>query len=288
VRLFLLIIVVMVAFAANSLLNRAALASGAMGPSSFAALRLISGALCLALMLRARGGGGGFSRPRFQPYGMLALSVYVLGFSFAYVSLPAGLGALILFGGVQITMFAGSVIMREPIPPRRWAGALIAFAGLCWLLWPGPGSAVHPGGAVLMTAAAVGWGVYSLIGRRAVDGLADTAGNFIYAVPLGLAAAFILPDAISTYGAVLAVISGAVTSGLGYALWYSVLPKITAGVAAVAQLSVPVIALLGGALLLGEVISAAALGAAAVVLGGIALSALPLGPRQKPSNEINS
>ena len=117
-RLFLLIIVVMVAFAANSLLNRAALASGAMGPSSFAALRLISGALCLALMLRARGGGG-FSLPRFQPYGMLSLSLYVLGFSFAYVSLPAGIGALILFGGVQITMFAGSVLLRDPIPPRR-------------------------------------------------------------------------------------------------------------------------------------------------------------------------
>ena len=281
-RLFLLIIVVMVAFAANSLLNRAALASGAMGPSSFAALRLISGALCLALMLRARGGGG-FSLPRFQPYGMLSLSLYVLGFSFAYVSLPAGLGALILFGGVQITMFAGSVILREPIPTRRWLGALIAFAGLCWLLWPVPGSAVYPAGAVLMVGAAVGWGLYSLIGRRSVDGLADTAGNFIYAVPLGVAVALILPDAISAYGALLAVVSGAVTSGLGYALWYSVLPKITAGAAAVAQLSVPVIALLGGALLLGEVISAAALGAAAVVLGGIALSALPLAPRKKSS-----
>lgn len=279
-RLFLLIIVVMVAFAANSLLNRAALASGAMGPSSFAALRLISGALCLALMLRARGGGG-FSLPRFQPYGMLSLSLYVLGFSFAYVSLPAGLGALILFGGVQITMFVGSVILHEPIPTRRWLGALIAFGGLCWLLWPGSEAAVHPVGAALMAAAAAGWGIYSLIGRQAVDALAATAGNFIYAVPLGVAAAVILPDGISAYGAVLAVVSGALTSGLGYALWYSVLPKITAGVAAVAQLSVPVIALAGGALLLGEVISAAALGAAAVVLGGIALSVIPLGSRQK-------
>jgi len=274
---------VMVAFAANSLLNRAALASGAMGPSSFAALRLISGALCLALMLRARGGGG-FSLPRFQPYGMLSLSLYVLGFSFAYVSLPAGLGALILFGGVQITMFAGSVILRELIPPRRWVGALIAFGGLCWLLWPGSEAAVLPVGAALMAAAAVGWGIYSLIGRKAEDALADTAGNFIYAVPLGVAAVLILPDAISAYGALLAVVSGAVTSGLGYALWYSVLPKITAGLAAVAQLSVPMIALLGGALLLGEVISAAALGAAAVVLGGIALSALPLAPRKRSSN----
>ena len=280
-RLFLLIFVVMVAFAANSLLNRAALETGLIGPSSFAALRLTSGALCLAMMLHLR--SDGFALPRFQPYGMLSLSLYVLGFSFAYVSLPAGLGALILFGGVQITMFAGSVILREPIPTRRWLGALIAFAGLCWLLWPVPGSAVYPGGAVLMVGAAVGWGLYSLIGRRSVDGLADTAGNFIYAVPLGVAVALILPDAISAYGAFLAVVSGAVTSGLGYALWYSVLPKITAGVAAVAQLSVPVIALLGGALLLGEVISAAALGAAAVVLGGIALSTLPLAPRKKSS-----
>ena len=113
-RLFLLITVVMIAFAANSLLNRAALASGAIGPSSFAAVRLVSGAFCLALLLRAR--SGGFSLPRFQPYGMLSLSLYVLGFSFAYVTLPAGLGALILFGGVQITMFAGSVMLRETIP----------------------------------------------------------------------------------------------------------------------------------------------------------------------------
>ena len=285
-RLVSLIIVVMVAFAANSLLNRAALQTGTIGPSSFAALRLISGALCLALLLRARGGGG-FSLPRFQPYGMLALSLYVLGFSFAYVTLPAGLGALILFGGVQITMFAGSVILGEPIPTRRWVGALIAFGGLCWLLWPGGEVAVHPLGAALMAAAAAGWGVYSLIGRKAVDALADTAGNFIYAVPLGVAAVAILPDGISAYGAFLAVLSGAVTSGLGYALWYSVLPKITAGVAAVAQLSVPVLALLGGALLLGEVIGTTALGAAAVVLGGIALSVLPLAPRRKSTNRIN-
>ena len=285
-RLVSLIILVMVAFAANSLLNRAALQTGTIGPSSFAVLRLISGALCLALLLRMRGGGQ-FSLPRFQPYGMLALSLYVLGFSFAYVTLPAGLGALILFGGVQITMFAGSVILREPIPTRRWVGALIAFGGLCWLLWPGGEAAVHPLGAALMAAAAAGWGVYSLIGRKAVDALADTAGNFIYAVPLGVAAVAILPDGISAYGAFLAVLSGAVTSGLGYALWYSVLPKITAGVAAVAQLSVPVLALLGGALLLGEVIGTTALGAAAVVLGGIALSVLPLAPRRKSTNRIN-
>ena len=120
-----------------------------------------------------------------------------------------------------------------------------------------------------------------------MDALADTAGNFIYAVPLGVAAVAILPDGISAYGAFLAVLSGAVTSGLGYALWYSVLPKITAGVAAVAQLSVPVLALLGGALLLGEVIGTTALGAAAVVLGGIALSVLPLAPRRKSTNRIN-
>ena len=284
-RLFLLITVVMIAFAANSLLNRAALASGAIGPSSFAAVRLISGALCLALLLRAR--SGGFSLPRFQPYGMLSLSLYVLGFSFAYVTLPAGLGALILFGGVQITMFAGSVMLRETIPLRRWIGAGIAFGGLCWLLWPGTESTVHPGGAILMAAAAAGWGIYSLIGRSAVDALSDTAGNFIYAVPFGLLAALALPDTVSAYGAALAILSGAVSSGLGYALWYSVLPKITAGVAAVAQLSVPVIALLGGALLLGEAISATALGAAALVLGGIALSIAPGASRPKSTDGPN-
>ena len=189
--------------------------------------------------------------------------------------MPAGVGALILFGGVQITMFAGALILREVVPPRRWAGAALAFGGLVWLLWPAGGVAPDPLGAILMAAAAFGWGVYSLLGRGATDPLRATAGNFVFAAPLGLGLLAVLPDGVTLSGAGLAVISGAVTSGCGYALWYAVLPQLGSSRAAVAQLCVPVIAALAGLMLLGEVISLRFIMASALVLGGVLLAALP-------------
>ncbi len=263
----------MVAFAANSVLNRWALLDGETGPAAFQALRVFSGALCLGVLLSIRSG-----TPKLMAKGRAlgtgALLTYMVGFSYAYVALDAGVGALILFGGVQITMFSGAVLGGERPPAARWLGSLIAFGGLVWLLWPGAAGAPSIGPAALMTAAALGWGIYSLAGRGARDPLADTGANFICAAPLALLVWAVLPDDLTMTGALLAVLSGAVTSGLGYALWYSVLPRLGAAVAALAQLTVPVIATLGGVLLLGEVATVRLVFASLVVLGGVAFGVL--------------
>ncbi|MDX5414410.1 MAG: DMT family transporter [Rhodobacterales bacterium] len=277
-RLFLLTALTMLAFAANSILNRMALEDGTTGPAAFAAIRLVSGALCLWLLVVWRSGG---LRPAWHPGGAASLALYVLGFSFAYVTLPAGVGALILFGGVQITMFAGALLLREPVPARRWGGAALAFGGLVWLLWPAGGAAPDPLGAALMAAAALGWGIYSLLGRGATDPLRATAGNFVFAAPLGLILLAILPDSASARGVLLAILSGAVTSGCGYALWYAVLPQLGAARAAVAQLCVPVIAAAGGLLLLGEGVSLRFVLASLLVLGGVLLASLPSSQKAK-------
>jgi drug/metabolite transporter (DMT)-like permease len=272
-RLFALTAVVLVAFAANSVLNRLALAGGDIGPAGFAAIRLAAGAATLAAIVRLRGGRVDLVGPG-RALGAASLALYMLGFSFAYLTLDAGLGALILFGGVQVTMFAGAVLGRDSVPPRRWMGAAVAFGGLVWLLWPAGRSAPDPAGAALMAAAALGWGLYSLAGRRAADPLGATAANFILALPVALVALAFARDlgGATARGVALAVVSGAVTSGLGYALWYAVLPALGASRAAVAQLTVPVIAVLGGVLLLAEAPTARMLMAGAVVLGGIAVS----------------
>lgn len=267
-RLFLLTALTMTAFAANSLLNRAALSDPAMGPASFAAIRLMAGAVALGLMVAIRRRGG--LHPSL--WGTLALALYAIGFSFAYISLEAGLGALILFGGVQITMFAGALASGTTLPPSKWIGAGVAFAGLAYLLWPGSSAAPPLAGGLLMLAAALGWGIYSLIGRGATDPLAATAGNFLCAAPLGGLIWLVVPDGTTPLGVILATVSGALTSGLGYALWYAVLPRLEASVAAVAQLTVPIIAVAGGALLLSEALTLRFGIAAMLVLSGVLMS----------------
>ena len=206
----------------------------------------------------------------FRLQGTGALLIYMVGFSFAYVELEAGVGALILFGGVQITMFAGALLSGERPPETRWLGSVIAFGGLVWLLWPGAVGAPALFPAALMAAAALGWGIYSLVGRQATDPLAETGANFICAAPLALMVWVFIPDNMTAAGALLAILSGAATSGLGYALWYSVLPRLDAAVAALAQLTVPVIAVLGGIVLLGEAATTRLIFASIVVLGGVA------------------
>ena len=263
----------MVAFASNSILNRAALTDGETGPAAFAAIRTLSGALCLMALATLRQGAPRLIRPG-RWIGTASLLVYMLGFSFAYVALDAGTGALILFGGVQVTMFAGALIGGERPHPARWIGAAVAFGGLLWLLWPAGATAPDIGAALMMAAAAVGWGVYSLAGRGSGDPLGETAANFLLAAPFALAVWMILPDGIGAHGALLAVASGAITSGLGYAMWYALLPRIDASVAALVQLTVPVIALAGGALLLAEVPSLRLVLASVVVLGGVAFGVL--------------
>jgi len=204
---------------------------------------------------------------------VLGLSLYMLGFSYAYISLETGIGALILFGGVQITMFAGALITGERPSRWRWIGAAVAMAGLIYLLQPSA-RAPDTKGAVLMGVAAVGWGYYSLYGRKIRKPLQATAGNFLLAFPLALLVGLTFGDARSPAltGVALAIISGAITSGLGYALWYRVLPKLDATLAAVAQLTVPMIALAGGVLFLNEALTLQFAIASALILGGIGLS----------------
>lgn len=270
-RLFLLTALTMTAFAANSVLTRLALVGTALGPGDFAFVRLLSGAAVLMALVWLRGGAGTVPLVARLP-GAAALALYVLGFSFAYRTLNAGVGALLLFGGVQVTMFAGALVLREAVPPVRWIGAGVAFAGLAWLLWPAGASAPDPLGAGLMLAAALGWGLYSLIGRRVSAPMAATGWSFLLALPAGAIAAWGSAGPLDWTGIGLAALSGAVTSGLGYALWYAVLPALGASVAAVAQLTVPIIAMAGGMVVLGEPLTGRFVLAAVLVLGGVGLS----------------
>lgn len=259
----------MIAFAGNSLLNRMAVGGGAIDAQSFAVLRLCAGAVCLGgLMLWRRTDWPGLSG---RLTGVAGLLVYLFGFSAAYVSLSAGTGALILFGMVQITMFGGALLARDSIAPRRWAGAGLAFGGLVYLVAP---SVVFGGLGPMfaMAFAGIGWGMYSLAGRRTGDPLAATGANFLLAVPIALGVwALHGADAWSAQGVALATLSGAVTSGLGYALWYRLVPQLGASRAAVAQLTVPIIAAAGG-LALGEALSLRFVVSAALVLGGVAVA----------------
>ncbi len=278
-RLFLPCLLTMTAFAANSLLNRAALAGGAIDATLFATIRLAAGGAMLALLCWALRGGLTLRGPA-RGIGVLALLIYMYGFSLAYTALDAGIGALILFALVQVTMFGFAVMSGEPLLPRRWIGAGLALTGLAALLWPEGAAPVSLPHAAAMALAGIAWGAYSLAGKRAEDALQATAANFVLAVPLGLAV-FVLwpapdpPVAATPSGIALAITAGAVTSGMGYAMWYRVLPQLSASAAAVAQLSVPVLALIAGAVLLGETVSLRAAGSAALVLAGIALSLAP-------------
>ncbi|PKP71089.1 MAG: EamA family transporter [Alphaproteobacteria bacterium HGW-Alphaproteobacteria-4] len=280
-RLLALTTLTMIAFAANSVLNRLGVGGGLIDPIGFALVRLLAGAATLAALWAMRSrrhavSGTILLQPARRALGAASLLVYLFGFSLAYGVLDAGAGALILFGWVQITMFAGAVLARERVPARRWAGAALAFAGLLVLLAPGGGTPLgwH---AAAMALAGIGWGVYSLAGRGERDALAATAANFMVAAPFGLALALVLPGAVglSLSGVALAIASGALASGLGYALWYSLLPQLGAARAAVAQLSVPLIAAAGGAALIGEAVSWRFGAAAALVLGGVALAVMP-------------
>ncbi|KZL03985.1 aromatic amino acid exporter [Pseudovibrio sp. Ad14] len=278
-RLFILTSIVMVAFAANSVLNRLALADGEIGPSAFASIRIVAGALMLLALIFFRGGNKlSFSKPNVTA--VLALCAYILGFSHAYISLDAGFGALLLFGAVQITMFIGAFIQRENLTLQKWIGAALAFSGLIYLLSPS-NAGIDPLGAGLMTIAAIGWGIYSIIGRGAANPLKETGMNFLYGVPIISLALFLFPDTttITASGVLLAIISGAITSGLGYALWYAIIPQLQTSTAAVAQLTVPIIATAGGIVFLAEAIDSRFIIATTLVLCGVGISAY----RRKPN-----
>lgn len=264
---------VMMAFAANSVLNRLAVEGMFIDPGSFALIRVVSGAVVLGMILTVRGGGMSLrAGPRLV--GALSLSLYMVGFSLAYLTLDAGLGALILFGTVQLTMFAHAARSDGGLGSRRMIGAAVAFVGLAYALWPGGGVPTDMGGALLMVAAGIGWAIYTIAGRSESDALGATAANFLIATPF-LALLLVGGGMDVTFtGAGLAILSGAVTSGLGYALWYSILPRLETSIAAVVQLSVPVIAIIGGVILLGEELSMRIILSAIIVLGGIAIATM--------------
>lgn len=268
-NVLLLTALALVAFAGNSLLCRAALGERTIDPASFTSVRVVSGAIVLALFVRAPAR----TRAHGSWRGAAALFAYAIGFSFAYARIEAGVGALVLFGCVQLTMIGAGLVRGERLGRSELAGLVLACAGLAWLAVPGA-SAPDPLGALSMAFAGAAWGVYSLLGRRSGDALASTAGNFARAAPLALLAslATIAHTHMTPRGVALAVVSGALTSGIGYAVWYAALRSLSASRAAIAQLAVPVIAALGGVALLGETANERLLVAAALVLGGVALA----------------
>ena len=259
----------MIAFAGNSLLCRTALKHTNIDAASFTSVRLTSGAMMLLLLVRVRrsraaGAGNWLSA--------LVLFIYAAGFSFAYVNLSAATGALLLFGAVQTTMIGHGVLTGERLLKLQLFGLMLAFGGFVGLLLPGL-SAPPLYGSLLMLAAGVAWGVYSLRGRDSGDPLKVTAGNFLRAVPIGIALNIMMFNTVSLdkAGFWYAVSSGALASGIGYALWYRAIPVLKATSAAVVQLSVPIIAALGGIVFLGEPVTLRLLLASAAILGGIAL-----------------
>lgn len=278
-RTILLTTLAMIAFASNSLLNRLALGQQAIDPASYTAIRLISGAVMLFVIASFQKNNGG-ARPRGSWISAALLFLYAITFSFAYLSLSAGTGALILFGSVQLTMLVVAISRGEHPHMLEWMGLLMAVGGLVYLVFPGL-SAPPLVGSILMTTAGIAWGFYTLRGRGSQDPLADTAGNFMYAVPLTLIIWLLAYKDIhiSTNGVILAALSGALASGVGYVIWYGALRGLTTNRAAIIQLSVPVIAAWGGVMLLSEDISLRLLLAGVLILGGIGLSVLNRGKK---------
>jgi drug/metabolite transporter (DMT)-like permease len=268
-RIIVLTLLAMLAFAGNSLLCRIALKQTGIDAASFTTIRLLSGALMLGLLVRLnrRSAAGAGNWPS-----ALALFVYAAGFSFAYVRLSAATGALLLFAAVQATMITYGVCKGERLRRPQLVGFVLALSGLVGLMLPGL-AAPPLGSALLMLGAGAAWGIYSLRGKSSGDPTAVTAGNFVRSVPIAVALSLLMLNQVSLdrAGMGYAVLSGALASGIGYAIWYRVLPAMKATHAATVQLSVPVIAALGGIVALGESISVRSVLAATAILGGIAL-----------------
>ena len=268
-RIVMLTLLAMVAFASNSLLCRLALRQTAIDAASFTFIRLLSGAIALWLIVivrkTARSNVGSWTSG-------LALFAYAAAFSFAYISLSAGTGALLLFGMVQATMIFWGLRKGERLSARQWFGLAIALGGLIALVFPGL-SAPPVAGALLMTAAGIAWGIYSLRGKGAGDPTSVTAGNFWRSVVFAavLSMTLLRWTNLDLAGIRYAIASGALASGIGYVIWYSVLPELKATTAATVQLSVPVLAAVGGILFLGESITLRLLFASLFILGGIGL-----------------
>jgi drug/metabolite transporter (DMT)-like permease len=268
-RVVILTLLAMVAFASNSLLCRLALRQTTIDAASFTLIRLLSGVIALWLIVITR-------KPGWTTTGnwtsALALFAYAAAFSFAYISLSVGTGALLLFGMVQATMIFWGLRKGERLNARQWFGLAIALSGLVALVFPGL-SAPPIGGALLMTGAGIAWGIYSLRGKGAGDPTSVTAGNFWRSVVFAavLSMALLRWTNLDPAGIRYAIVSGAIASGVGYVIWYSALPGLKATTAATVQLSVPVLAAVGGILFLSESITLRLLLASLLILGGIGL-----------------
>ncbi|PIY29540.1 MAG: EamA family transporter [Comamonadaceae bacterium CG_4_9_14_3_um_filter_60_33] len=277
IRLISLTLITMLCFAGNSVFCRLALRQTSIDAASFTSVRLISGALMLILLVHARQRWQGIGAAQALKAGgnwvsASALFVYASAFSFSYADMATGIGALLLFGAVQATMILTGLWRGERLNRQQSAGLIMAFAGVVAILSPGL-DAPPIGSALLMLISGVAWGVYSLRGRGVADPTGDTAGNFLRATPMSvlLSALLLTHQQLDPQGVLYAVLSGAITSGLGYAIWYAVLPQLTRTRAAAVQLSVPVLASLAGALFVDEPITLSLLLTSSAVLGGIAL-----------------
>lgn len=275
-----LVLIVLIAFAANSVLGRLAIGGGHMDAMGFGLLRLGSGAAMLLTLCWWQTRPVSASNPPVPPVrwadalgGGAALTLYMIGFCLAYQGLDAGLGALVLFGVVQISMFGWGALRGNRVGAGQILGASLAFLGLAYVVWPSGPVQVPLGASLLMALSGLGWAAYTLLGRGTRDPVRASAMNFLAATVMMLPFVLLtLSDLhVSGTGVILAVLSGAVTSGLGYALWYRVLPQLQPATAATIQLSVPVIAIIGGALILAEPVGVRLMLGTVAVLGGIAL-----------------
>jgi drug/metabolite transporter (DMT)-like permease len=267
----------MTLFAANSLLARFALRTNAIDAGSFAAVRIVSGAAALALLLLFRREPVTTALKHGSWRATIALSVYAFVFAYAYLSLSAGTGALVMFATVQITMLGVGIARGHRPKLVEWIGLALAFGGLLYLASPGI-TAPSPTGVLLMAASGVAWGCYSLAARGVRSPAGATAGNFMGAVPFALAAILCVWTAgqahATWHGIVLAAISGAISSGLGYTIWYAAAKNLTPSLAAIVQLTVPVLTATAGVLLLGEQLTWRLLLSSCAILGGVALALL--------------
>lgn len=297
-RLAVLTAISMLAFAANSILARLALADHSIDPLAYTGIRLASGALVLAAIAHfhaRRAGRKGF-RTGGSWTGAVALLLYAITFSIAYVMIGAGTGALVLFASVQIGMLAWAVFKGDRPRSLEWLGISVAFAGLVYLVLPGLAAPPIPG-VLLMAIAGVSWGAYSLIGRGSRSPLADSTGNFVRCAPVGLS---LICIGLWSYqpswkGLVYALASGMIASGLGYIIWYNVLPDLSRTRAAFVQLTVPAIAAAGGVAFIGEPVTLRLSVAMVAIIGGVALGLLASAtrtgtdlPRKAPSEDSGS
>ncbi|MDE1152136.1 MAG: DMT family transporter [Micavibrio sp.] len=269
IRIFILTLLSLLAFAGNSFLSRLALKGQGMDAASFACIRMVSGALTLWLLTQLLSRNG---KPGGNWTSAIWLLIYALPFTFAYVTLPAASGTLLSFGMVQLTMIGAGLWRGERLSSRQWCGLALAIGGILALLLPSASTPpLRP--SIMIMVAGLGWGVYSLRGRSSSDPLRDTAGNFLRAAPLCLVCCLPFLSGVKwePHGAVYAVLCGVVTSALGYVIWYQALQKLSATVAATVQLSVPIIAAMLAVAFLGEPLTMRFMLTSITVLGGIAL-----------------